>query len=107
MAKDKVNILVVFYSMTGNVAKLAKAVAEGAQSVRDTEVRIRQVEEIVPKEKWNDVMKKVKEDVGKKGAFVEKEIKELPTPDYVLGAKDILVVVGDSKDIEVLEKHIK
>src|SRR3989338_238748 len=53
------------------------------------------------------IMKKVKEDVGKKGAFVEKEIKELPTPDYVLGAKDILVVVGDSKDIEVLEKHIK
>lgn len=53
------------------------------------------------------IMKKVKEEVGKKGAFVEKEIKELPTPDYVLGAKDILVVVGDSKDIEVLEKHIK
>jgi hypothetical protein len=25
----------------------------------------------------------------------------------VLGEKDILVVVGDSKDIEVLEKHIK
>jgi len=63
MAKDKVNILVVFYSMTGNMAKLAKAVAEGAQSVRDTEVRIRQVEEIVPKEKWNDVMKKVKEEL--------------------------------------------
>lgn len=53
------------------------------------------------------IMKKVKEEVDKKGAFVEKEIKELPTPDYVLGAKDILVVVGDSKDIEVLEKHIK
>lgn len=53
------------------------------------------------------IMKKVKEEIGKKGAFVEKEIKELPTPDYVLGAKDILVVVGDSKDIEVLEKHIK
>ncbi len=63
MAKNKLNILVVFYSMTGNVARLAKAVAEGAGSVRDTEVRIRQVEEIVPKEKWNDVMKKVKEDL--------------------------------------------
>jgi len=25
MAKNKLNILVVFYSMTGNVAKLAKA----------------------------------------------------------------------------------
>ncbi len=53
------------------------------------------------------IMKKIKEEVGKKGEFVEREIKELPTPDYVLGAKDILVVVGDSKDIEVLEKHIK
>ena len=39
--------------------------------------------------------------------MAEKEIKELPTPDYVLGERDILVVVGDSKDIEVLEKHIK
>ncbi len=63
MAKGKLNILVVFYSMTGNVAKLAKAVAEGAETVRDSEVRIRQVEELVPKEKWNDVMKKVKEEL--------------------------------------------
>ncbi len=63
MAK-KLNILVVFYSMTGNVAKLAKAVAEGAGSVRDTDVRIRQVEELIPKEKWNDVMKEVKEELS-------------------------------------------
>lgn len=62
MAK-KVNVLVVFYSMTGNVAKLAKAVAEGARSVKDTEVRIRQVEELVPKEKWNEVMIKVKDEL--------------------------------------------
>ncbi len=53
------------------------------------------------------IMKKVKEKVGKNGELTEKEIKELPTPDYVLRAKDILVVVGNSKDIEVLEKHIK
>ncbi len=64
MAKSKLNILVVFYSMTGNVAKLAKAVAEGTGSVRDTDVRIRQVEELVPEEKWNDVMKKVKEELS-------------------------------------------
>lgn len=49
--------------MTGNVAKLAKAVIAGAQSVPETEVRLRQVEELVPKEKWNDVMKKVKEEL--------------------------------------------
>ncbi len=63
MAKNKINILVVFYSMTGNVAKLAQAVADGAKSVIDTEVRIRQVEELVPKEKWNDVINKIKEDL--------------------------------------------
>ncbi len=63
MAKSKINILVVFYSMTGNVAKLAKAVAEGAGSAGDTEVRIRQVDELIPKDKWNDVMKKVKEEL--------------------------------------------
>jgi trk system potassium uptake protein TrkA len=53
------------------------------------------------------IMKKIKETVGEEGGFTEREIKELPTPDYVLGEKDILVVVGDSKDIEDLEKHIK
>ncbi len=63
MAKNKLNILVVFYSMTGNVAKLAKAVAEGSRNVKDTEVRIRQVEELIPRDKWNDVMKKVKEEL--------------------------------------------
>jgi len=53
------------------------------------------------------IMKKIKEKVGEEGGFTEREIKEIPTPDYVLVAKDILVVVGDSKDIEDLEKHIK
>jgi NAD(P)H dehydrogenase (quinone) len=45
------------------VAKLATAVAEGAKSVPDTEVRIRQVEELIPKDKFNDVMKKVKQEL--------------------------------------------
>ncbi len=63
MTKNKLNILVVFYSMTGNVAKLAKAVADGAIGVRDTDVRIRQVEELIPKDKWNDGMKQVKEEL--------------------------------------------
>jgi trk system potassium uptake protein TrkA len=53
------------------------------------------------------IMKRIKQEAGKEGELVEKEIKELPTPDYVLREKDILVVVGDSKDIEALEKHIK
>src|SRR3989338_4982291 len=60
MAKPK--ILIVFYSMTGNTAKLAKAVADGAKDA-GAEVRLKQVQELVPKENWNDVMKKVKEEL--------------------------------------------
>jgi NAD(P)H dehydrogenase (quinone) len=63
MSANKTKILVVFYSMTGNVAKLATAVAEGAKSVPDTEVRMRQVEELIPKDKFNDMMKKVKQEL--------------------------------------------
>ncbi len=43
-------VLVVFYSMYGNTAKLAKAVAEGAREVKGVEVRLRQVEDLLPKE---------------------------------------------------------
>lgn len=38
-------ILVLFDSQTGNVARMAQLVAEGAQSITDTEVRIRPVDE--------------------------------------------------------------
>src|SRR3989338_6799324 len=60
MAKPK--ILVVFYSMTGNTAKLAKALAEGAKGA-GADVSLRQVQELIPEEKWNDAMKKVKEEL--------------------------------------------
>ena len=40
-------ILVVFYSMTGNVATLAQEVAHGAES-QGAEVRLRQVRELIP-----------------------------------------------------------
>jgi NAD(P)H dehydrogenase (quinone) len=63
MAKNNTRVLVVFYSMTGNVAKLAKEVANGAGSVPNTDVKIRQVDELIPKDKFNDVMKKVKEEI--------------------------------------------
>ena len=63
MIEDNINVLVVFYSMTGNVAKLAQAVAEGASSVQGIEVRIRQVEELIPEDKFNEFMKKVKEEL--------------------------------------------
>jgi len=44
-----VNIGVVFYSMTGNTAALARAVAEGAERA-GADVRLRQVPELIPPE---------------------------------------------------------
>ena len=41
-------VLVLFYSRTGHTAALADAVAEGARSVRFTEVDVRRAEELAP-----------------------------------------------------------
>ena len=64
--KDKTKVLVVFYSMYGNTAKLAKAVAEGARQVENVQVSLRQVEELVPKEiiEANERMKQVKKELA-------------------------------------------
>lgn len=59
---EKSKILVAFYSMTGNVARLAHAVADGAMEAGG-EVRLRQVQELISEEKFNDVMKKVKDEL--------------------------------------------
>ena len=63
--EKKTNVLVVFYSMYGNTAKLAKAVAEGARQIQNVEVRMRQVQELVPKEiiEKDPRMKKIKEEL--------------------------------------------
>jgi len=63
--KKKTKVLVVFYSMYGNTAKLASAVAKGAKQIEDMEVRIRQVPELISREKIekNRRMKKVKEEL--------------------------------------------
>jgi len=63
------NVLVVFYSMYGNVAKLAKAVAEGAGQVEGVEVRVRQVQELVPKEII---------EANPRARKVEEELKDIP-----------------------------
>jgi NAD(P)H dehydrogenase (quinone) len=44
-----VNVAVIYYSMTGNTAALAAAIAEGAERAGAT-VRLRQVAELVPPE---------------------------------------------------------
>jgi NAD(P)H dehydrogenase (quinone) len=41
-------ILVLYDSKSGNTAKMANLVADGARSIADTEVRVRSVEEAVP-----------------------------------------------------------
>ena len=40
------NVLVVFYSTYGHVHRMALAVAEGAESVPDTTVRLRRIAEL-------------------------------------------------------------
>ena len=42
-------ILVLFYSRTGNTAVLADAIAEGAKSVRFSEVDVRRIDDLAPK----------------------------------------------------------
>lgn len=65
MVERKTRVLIVFYSMLGNTATLAGAVAEGAENA-GAEVRLRQVEELVPKEsiEANPRAKQVKEDLS-------------------------------------------
>jgi NAD(P)H dehydrogenase (quinone) len=41
-------VLVLFYSRTGNTAALADAIAEGAKSVRFSEVDVRRIEDLAP-----------------------------------------------------------
>lgn len=41
-------VLVLFYSRTGNTAALADAIAEGARSVRFTEVDVRRLDDLAP-----------------------------------------------------------
>jgi NAD(P)H:quinone oxidoreductase type IV len=62
MSSKKAKILVVFYSMTGNVGKLARSMARGAEET-GAEVRLRQVAELIPRAKWNDETKNAKEEL--------------------------------------------
>jgi len=45
-----VKILIVYYSMYGNVFKLAQAVADGAKGVNEAEVSLKTVPELIPQE---------------------------------------------------------
>ncbi len=56
-------ILVVYYSLFGNTFKMAQAVAEGAKKVKNAEVVLKQVPELMPDEfiEKNERMKAAKE----------------------------------------------
>jgi NAD(P)H dehydrogenase (quinone) len=41
-------VLIIFYSMFGHIYKMAEAIQEGAQKVKDTEVELYRVPELVP-----------------------------------------------------------
>ena len=63
----KIKVLVVFYSFSGSVAQLARFVAEGAASVENTEVVIKQVPELLPEQVFADKpeIKKIREELDK------------------------------------------
>jgi len=56
-------ILVIYYSMYGNTFELAKSVVEGVKSVKNTEVDLKTVPELIPEEvvQSNDRIKRGKE----------------------------------------------
>lgn len=47
-------IKIIFYSMYGHVYRLAEAVAEGSSKVKETEVEILQIPELIPQEKLRE-----------------------------------------------------
>jgi NAD(P)H dehydrogenase (quinone) len=57
-------ILIVYYSMTGHVFRLARAVAQGAGEVEGAEVSLKTVEELLPQEiiEKNPAIKRAKEE---------------------------------------------
>lgn len=53
-------ILILFYSMYGHIFAMVKAVAEGVKEAGG-QVVLRQVAELIPKENWDDGIKKAKD----------------------------------------------
>jgi NAD(P)H dehydrogenase (quinone) len=60
MENKKPKILLVYYSMYGHMFALIKAAAEGVRE-GDGEPILKQVAELIPEERWDEGMKKIKE----------------------------------------------
>jgi len=54
MNTESINISIIFYSMYGHVYQMAEAVAEGSNSLADTDATIYQVPELVPEDVLKD-----------------------------------------------------
>lgn len=74
----KKKILILFYSLGGGTAKLARAVGKGAESVVGTQVEIKRIPEILP-QKYFDKNPKLKE----RKERLEKEFSEATIEDLV------------------------
>lgn len=77
-------VLIVFYSKTGNVAKLAEAIAEGARQVEGTEVVLRRVNDLAPPEviNQNEGWKKWHDELS--GKYQEPTLDDLVAADAVI-----------------------
>lgn len=60
MSQPKPKILVLFYSMYGHIFAMAKTVAEGVLEAGGEPI-VKQVAELIPKEFWDDGIRKAKE----------------------------------------------
>ncbi len=60
MSKANPRILVLFYTMYGHNYAMAKAVVEGVEAEQGEPV-LKRVEELVPREQWNEAMTQVQE----------------------------------------------
>lgn len=78
MKNQKTKILILFYSLTGKTAQLAKYIAEGASSVKNTGVEVKRVPELLNEDFFNTNrhLKNIKEDL-------ERQYKEASIEDFV------------------------
>lgn len=79
----KRKILVLFYSLGGKTADLAREVAKGAAEIVNTEVEIKRVPELIPKEVFekNPALRERKEKVEKE--FPEATVDDLTSADAI------------------------
>jgi NAD(P)H dehydrogenase (quinone) len=81
-------VLVLFYSRTGNTAKLADAIVEGARSVPYTEVDVRRIDDLAPASviEANPEWKEAREALARKYRVLESVDKLVEYDALILGS---------------------